>query len=176
MPGPRFLDGDQIALRTLEPEDLSFLQTYRNRPDVRRPLGRDRPQNRPSLEDDFEGYMSDGVTLLVCRDEEPVGFVALFDWSESSGRVEIAYWITPDNQGKGYGSEAVGLAVEYAFDERRFHKVVAGAHAHNDASRDLLESLGFQQEGRRREHVFLDGEYVDSISYGLLESEWRQRQ
>jgi RimJ/RimL family protein N-acetyltransferase len=118
--------------------------------------------------------MSDGVTLLVCRDEEPVGFVALFDWSESSGRVEVAYWITPDNQGEGYGSEAVGLAVEYAFDERRFHKVVAHAHAQNDASRALLESLGFQQEGRRREHVFLDGEYVDSISYGLLESEWHQ--
>lgn len=172
MPGPCFLEGDQISLHTLERDDLPFIKEYRNHPELRRLVGRDRPQNADSLESDFEGYMSSAVNLVVCREGEPVGFVALFDWAESSGRVEIAYWITPANQGNGYAAEATELAIDYAFEDRRCHKVVAGAHAHNDASRGLLESLGFTQEGRLRDHAYLGGEYVDSVRYGLLEPDW----
>lgn len=173
MPGPVFLSGDTVSLRTLEREDLSFLHEYRNRPEVRRSLGRVHPQNREQLEQDFEGYMSNAVNLLACVDGDPVGFVALFDWSESAGRAELAYWIVPEQQGNGYGTEATELAVEYAFDERRCHRLVAGAHETNDGSRALLEKLGFQEEGRQREHVFVDGEYVDTVLYGLLAEEWR---
>lgn len=172
MPGPVFLDGERVSLHTLERDDLAFLHEHRNRPDVRKLLGRVRPQTRDDLDADFEGYMSNAVNLLVCDGGEPIGFVALFDWTESAGRVEIAYWITPSRQGSGFGSEAAELAIEHAFGERRCHKVVAGAHASNDASRALLESLGFREEGRLRDHVFLGGEYVDSIRYGLLEDEF----
>lgn len=173
MPGPVFLRGDTVSIRTLEREDLDFLQTHRNHPEVRRMLGRVHPQNHDKVEQDFEGYMSNAVNLLACVEGEPVGFVALFDWNESAGHAELAYWIAPDEQGNGYATEAVELAVEYAFDERRCHRLDAGAHATNDASRALLEKLGFEEEGRRREHVFLDGEYVDTVLYGLLADEWR---
>ncbi len=117
--------------------------------------------------------MANAVNLLACVDGDPVGFVALFDWDESSGRAELAYWVAPDHQGNGYGTEATELAVEYAFDERRCHRLVAGAHETNDASRALLETLGFREEGRQRQHVFVDGEYVDTVLYGLLANEWR---
>lgn len=173
MPGPVFLRGDTVSMRTLEREDLDFLQTHRNHPEVRRMLGRVYPQNRDKVEQDFEGYMSNAVNLLACVDGERVGFVALFDWNESSGHAELAYWVAPDQQGNGYATEAVELAVEYAFDERRCHRLDAGAHETNEASRALLEGLGFEEEGRRREHVFLDGEYVDTVLYGLLADEWR---
>lgn len=176
MPGPVFIDGEQVTLHPLEREDLPFVQKHRNHPEVRRSLGRIQPQSAESLEGDFEGYMQEGVNLLVCRDGEPVGFVALFDWVESAGRVEVAYWIAPEEQGNGYAKEAVSHAISYAFDDRRCHKVIAGAHATNQTSRGLLETLGFQQEGRLRDHVFLGGEYVDAIRYGLLEPEWRERQ
>ncbi|MFC7074264.1 GNAT family N-acetyltransferase [Halovenus rubra] len=173
MPGPVFIEGDQISLHPLEREDLPFIQTYRNHPDVRQQLGRIQPQNGADLEADFEGYMQNGVNLLVCTDNKPVGFVALFNWKESAGRVEIAYWIAPDEQGNGYATDAVSQAIAYAFDDRRCHKVVAGAHATNEASRGLLETLSFQQEGRLRDHIYLDGEWVDAIRYGLLEAEWQ---
>ncbi|RBI63543.1 GNAT family N-acetyltransferase [halophilic archaeon] len=173
MPGPVFVSGDTVSLRTLEREDLPFLQEHRNRPDVRRSLGRVHPQNREKLDQDFEGYMANAVNLLACVDGDPVGFVALFDWDESSGRAELAYWVSPDHQGNGYGTEVTELAVEYAFDERRCHRLVAGAHETNEASRALLETLGFREEGRQRQHVFVDGEYVDTVLYGLLVDEWR---
>lgn len=173
MPGPVFIEGDQVTLHPLEREDLPFVQTYRNHPDVRQQLGRIQPQNATDLEGDFESYMQNAVNHVICVDGEPVGFVALFDWTESAGRVEVAYWIVPEEQGNGYATEAVSHAIAYAFEDRRCHKVVAGAHATNEASRGLLETLGFQQEGRLRDHIFLGGEWVDSIRYGLLAEKWR---
>ncbi|SDJ40292.1 Protein N-acetyltransferase, RimJ/RimL family [Halovenus aranensis] len=173
MPGPVFLDGEGVTLRPLERDDLSFVQTYYNHPDVRQPLGRTEPKTAGDLEDDFEGYMQESVNLLICADDEPVGAVALFDWDETAGRVEIGYWVVPDEQGNGYGSDAVSQALTYAFEERRCHKVVAGVFATNEASQGLLETLGFEQEGRFRDQIFVNGEYVDAIRYGLLAEEWR---
>lgn len=37
----------------------------------------------------------------------------------------------------------------------------------------MLEKVGFREEGRRREHAFVDGEYVALVEFGLLAEEWR---
>jgi ribosomal-protein-alanine N-acetyltransferase len=52
--------------------------------------------------------------------------------------------------------------------------VGAIAYDFNDASRGLLESLGFTEEGRTRKDRFINGEYIDTIQYGLLRKEWRE--
>lgn len=87
-------------------------------------------------------------------------------------RPELSYWLIPEVHGEGYGREAVALAVEFVFRSRAVPAVAAGVYAHNDASRGLLESLGFREEGRLRRHSFTDGEWRDIVKYGLLREEW----
>jgi RimJ/RimL family protein N-acetyltransferase len=87
--------------------------------------------------------------------------------------VELAYWLDPDHHGQGYGSEAAELLVRYAFEDRNVRRIGARAGSFNEASIGLLESLGFQQEGRRREAAWYRGEYHDMLLYGLLRSAWR---
>ncbi len=58
------------------------------------------------------------------------------------------------------------------FDSHPVHGVSAGAYDYNEASRGLLESLGFRQEARLRNAWYVDGEYRDGIQYGLLRREW----
>jgi RimJ/RimL family protein N-acetyltransferase len=41
--------------------------------------------------------------------------------------------------------------------------------------RGLLESLGFEEEGRIRRGPFIDGEYVDTVNYGLPLEAWREK-
>ena len=176
MPGSVFLRGEDVELRTVEREDLDFLREHRNDPDVRRWLPRVHPQNRVQVEEMFEERISggDGVTLLVtpADDDERLGCVSLFDVSPESGRATLAAWLAPDAQGQGYGAAATELLVGYGFDERRLDRLEAGALATNDASRALLESVGFVEEGRLRNHYFVDGEHVDRVVYGLLREEW----
>lgn len=51
---------------------------------------------------------------------------------------------------------------------------MAGAYEFNKPSRGLLESLGFDKEGRTRGDRFIDGEYVDTMQYVLLREEPRE--
>jgi RimJ/RimL family protein N-acetyltransferase len=176
MPGPAFVRGDSIDLHAVAEEDIEFLVRGRNHPDVRRWLPRSRPHSAASARESYESSAdgdSPDTGFVVCADGSPVGFLTLFFLDEDSGRGLISAWFTPDAQEQGYGTEAVGLLVEYAFAERRLNRVGAGARADNERSRATLETLGFTQEGREREFYYLDGEYVDRVSYGLLAEEWR---
>lgn len=187
MPGPPFLRGDDVALHVDEREDVEFLQAYRNHPAVRRGLTLARPQNRHRAEEAFERHSEDdsGVGLLICPradtdvdpdDEqaypEPVGQIVLFDIEETHGTAELSCWVVPEERGEGYATEATRLLVEYAFAERRLHKVVARALVTNEAPLCVFERLGFREEGIQRDQKYVDGEYVDVARYSLLRREW----
>lgn len=183
MPGPVFIRGDdEVALRTVEEEDLEFFQRNWNDPRVRRLLRGPTPENMHATREAFEDWMSDnddGSSLLVCdesgEEPEPVGNASLFRIDEQSGHGYLACWIDPDVQGEGYATTATRLVVDYAFRERRLHKVIAEAFAPNAASRRVLEKVGLREEGRLRDEKFVDGEYVDVYRFGMLESEWEER-
>ncbi|WP_306054180.1 GNAT family N-acetyltransferase [Natronococcus wangiae] len=180
MPGARVRRGERVTLRTLEDDDLPFLQRAYANPELRYPLGtplKNREQLEAWLEDD------DADRFLVCLDDaddpgvpaadetRPIGAVSVedADWR----RPELVYWLVPEVHGEGYGAEAVSLAIDYVFRTYDAPGVGAAAYDFNDASRALLESLGFAEEGRIRKDRFVDGLYRDTIRYGLLREEWR---
>jgi RimJ/RimL family protein N-acetyltransferase len=182
MPGAVFLRGDRVSLHTIEEADLELLNRNVNDPRVRRPLTSATPSNMAETEAFFEDVVSDddGLNLLVCvedEDGEPeaVGDIALFELHERTRWAEIAIAIAPEYWDEGYGTEASNLLVEYAFDERNLHRLQARVMATNDASRRVWEKLGFELEGRLRQNQFDDGEYVDTLYFGLLEDEYRER-
>lgn len=173
MPGGIFLSGDDVTLRPVEEEDLEFLRDHSNDPAIRHPMTFDRPENLESWHERFEDmYDGDDVGLLACVDDEPIGYAMLFRVDESAGHAEIASWLAPEAQGEGYGTETAALLLDYAFDERRLHRVRARALDTNTASQRLLEKLGFTHEGVQRDEKYVRGEYVDTHFYGLLADEW----
>lgn len=103
----------------------------------------------------------------------PIGLVHAYE--TDSERAHLAYWLLPEYHGEGYGKEAASMLVDRVFENHPVHSVSAGAFAHNDASRGLLESLGFTQEYRNRECEYADGAYRDFVEYGLLRREWREQ-
>jgi RimJ/RimL family protein N-acetyltransferase len=180
MPGARVASGEQVTLRTIESEDVSFLQRGNN-PEIRLPMGSS-PRTRDQIGESIEDPSDD--RFLVCLDGKDagpgsideddvrrIGFVSVedADWK----RPKLAYWLVPEFHGEGYGTEAISLAVDYAFRSYDTPAVGVGAFAFNDASRGLLESLGFMEEGRRRKFMYVDGEHRDMVQYGLLREEWR---
>lgn len=176
MPGPVFLAGDTVQLRTVEEEDLSFLHEHIVDDRIWRPLGRSTPMNRMQEEEYFENVITDedSVHLLVAHDEEPVGMVGLdpINWRDDTAH--IGYWISPDHQQQGYATEAVSLVVTYGFEELGLHRIAANVFSTNTPSKRLLESIGFKEEGRLRETTVIEGQRRDTIKYGLLISDWSQ--
>lgn len=175
MPGPVFLDGESVELRTIEEEDVDFLQRTINDPRVRSTLAPVGPMNRVQ-ERDWVASLgeTDSVNLLACVDGTPVGSVDLKPPNQVWGVAEVGVMIAPEHWNEGYATEAIDILCGYAFEERRLEKVYARASTTNPAAGRVLEKVGFQEEGLLREEGFLDGERVDIHRYGLLAEEWRR--
>ena len=176
MPGPRFLAGDRVTLHTIEEEDITFLQEMINQPDVRRYLDRSIPLNGVQEREWFEEQVSntDSTSLLVVGADGPAGIIGMHEMPNLSGSAEIGISLHPDHWGEGYGTAASRLLTEYAFSERRFHRLVARVLAPNEASKRIWEKLGYRHEAVHREATFADGQYLDVHIYALLEDEWRE--
>jgi len=173
MPGAVFLDGDDVALRTVERADLDFCQRALNDPAVRAGLSVSEPVTTDEEESWYENRVveSDDIHLLACVDGDPAGVVGLTNVNETWGTAELGYWLAPKYHGNGYATAGASLLVAYGFTERRLHKVYANAFAHNEASQRVLEKVGFEREGVHRDQAFVDGEHVDVFRYGLLASD-----
>jgi [ribosomal protein S5]-alanine N-acetyltransferase len=79
-----------------------------------------------------------------------------------------AYWK------KGIMTEAVQALLRFGFEVRNLHRIEARVRLGNDASMRLLQRLGFQEEGRLRECLFLNNHYYDVRVFSLLENEYNK--
>jgi len=67
-----------------------------------------------------------------------------FKGTPHDGTVETGYSIVPEFQSQGYGSEAVGALIEWAFSHPDVRRVIAETLPELDASQALLRKLGFR--------------------------------
>jgi RimJ/RimL family protein N-acetyltransferase len=173
MPSPVFLEGETVTLHPVEDSDTEFLQRLVNDPQIRRGIGATDPVSLVEEREYVESVGEDeGTQFLVRAAGERVGTIGLHDITPTNGNGEVGYFFAPGAWGNGYATDATRTVTEYAFGERRLHKVYARAFAFNDASQRVLEKVGFEQEGLHRDQVFVDGEYVDVYRYGVLAGEW----
>ncbi|WP_436931315.1 GNAT family N-acetyltransferase [Halosimplex halobium] len=174
MPGPIFIAGETVDLRTIEEEDTEFLREGSHHPQVRRYAGPDAPVGGDDYESRLFDRMGvpDAVELLICDGDERVGDVSLAPIDDRRGWANLGYWVHPDRQGEGYATEAARLVVDHGFAELRLHRISATVHAGNEASKRVVEKLGFVHEGTKRDDDFVDGEYADRDVYAVLREEW----
>jgi ribosomal-protein-alanine N-acetyltransferase len=83
----------------------------------------------------------------------------------------LGYWMGKPHAGKGHMAKAVRAAAAFAFDTLRLHRLEAACLPHNEASRRLLEGVGFTREGYARAYLRINGVWQDHVLYGLLEQD-----
>ena len=86
----------------------------------------------------------------------------------------LGYWVGEPFARRGYTAEAVALALDYGFGELDLHRVEASCLPNNDASRALLNKLGFTCEGMARGYLRIEGAWRDHLIYALLKEDWRR--
>lgn len=77
-----------------------------------------------------------------------------------------------DCRGRGYATEAIGLAVRFAFEQLKLHKLTAGVIQGNEASLRAFEKNLFIIEGVRRKQNCCGGAWRDETLLGLLAEDW----
>ncbi|NOI29243.1 GNAT family N-acetyltransferase [Vibrio coralliilyticus] len=137
------------------------------------------PYSHPSLEQFERGAfqrMIKGEDLqLVTVNDAPVGTVSCYweceetRWLEAGIVVyDSAFW------GKGIAATAIPLWVTYLFKNKQIERVGMTTWSGNPRMMSLALKLGFQQEARLRKVRYFNGEYYDSVKYGVLRSEWQK--
>lgn len=76
---------------------------------------------------------------------------------------------------KGYGSEAMILAMNYGFAMLNLHRIELGVYSYNPRAIHVYEKLGFIREGIQRDGWFFNNKYHDVITMSILEDEFREK-
>ena len=75
-------------------------------------------------------------------------------------------------QNKGYGTEAIRLILDYAFNLLNLHNIWLFVYSFNKRAIKCYEKVGFKLAGRRRESKLVSGKYYDEIYMDILDSEF----
>jgi len=124
-------------------------------------------------DDDEKTAKETSFDILALSDDRVLGFVGLFVEHPSHAEAWVGIGIGQrDDWSKGYGTDAMRLALRYAFTEMNLHRVSLGAFAYNPRAIRSYEKAGFCYEGRERDVLNRDGERADIVYMGILRSEW----
>lgn len=112
--------------------------------------------------------------LRTVKDDKLIGFVALhtIEWNNATAMLSMGIG-EPAYRGKGFGTEALRLVLNYAFAELNLFRVGLDVIATNDRAVHVYEKLGFQREGIMRRAVHREGRRHDVLHMGLLRDEWK---
>ena len=87
--------------------------------------------------------------MIELKNDTHVGELCFMGLNE--GSAEIGYGIAEEHQGKGYATEAVNAAVQWALGQQNVSRIEAEAEEDNTASLRVLEKCGFVPTGVRGE-------------------------
>lgn len=114
-------------------------------------------------------FMATGrlAPYVIEADGEVLGGVSLHHFDDARRSIEIGYWLYAHARGRGLASRAVGALVEWAF-ANGVRRVEAVVRLENEASKRVLERLGFQREGVKRRLLRYRGDWADATLFARL--------
>jgi ribosomal-protein-alanine N-acetyltransferase len=173
------LSTERLLLRDFTDDDAADILRFRGDPEVQKyntdPM-RDTAEARGLIRTMHAWFVTRqaiqwGITL---RDEgRVIGICGIHDISRRHRRAYVGYDLTREHWGRGLASEAMRAVVQFGFERLDLNRLEAITVAENTRSIRLLERLGFQLEGVRREYSLEeDGALHGSAIFGLLRREY----
>ena len=181
------LEGEGVRLRPLEVDDAGELLrvSLENREFFAARESR-RPGEYYSL-DVQRARIEDGLRMLAERtgvlfgvflsaSEELIGVLGLFGVIRGGFQeARIGYMIAERHSGRGHATEAVTLALSFAFQTLDLHRLETGVQLDNPASMRVLAKAGFRDEGISPSWVKIGDSWVDCERFALTREEWEER-
>lgn len=108
---------------------------------------------------------------ILC-DGEMVGYFRISNQSAASRNLYIGADIEESQRGKGIGYESYLIMMERLFKDRQLNKISLEVLSNNDRAFHLYRKLGFSVEGSKRQEVWREGSWIDSIVMSITRKEF----
>lgn len=188
-PGTKPLLGRRVVLRPLVVED--YPQWYHVRTLNEEWLTQWEPQRIPGQPDVVQSRQAFGSRCAARQRERQLGTgygFGVFVDSALVGEMNVSsiqrgpfqnayvgYWIDQRVAGQGYTPEALVVAMRFAFEELRLHRLQIAIIPRNRPSRRVVEKLGIRLEGMAERYLEINGNWEDHFRYAITVEEWTER-
>ena len=174
-----FLIGKRVYLRALEKEDLIYIRKWSNDPEIRKLIGEVVSMSQADADKFLERVYNDNTrewfVIIIKENERLIGEAGLLRMFHAWRTTDISIIIgEKDAWGKGYGTEAILLLLDYAFRRLNFHRVAIGVVGFNEKAIRFWEKIGFKKEGIQRDGYYYKHKYHDFVMMSILEDEFRE--
>lgn len=172
-----FIAGEKIFLRSFLPGDELMIAHLENHPDPRTTLFYAIPSSPLQQMEKMQKALNDSsiIVFTICTIEgnAPIGQTKLvrIDWIGRMATFYLGLAYKSDWK-KGYGSEVVGLMLNYAFNTLNLNRVQLHVAIKNKAAIKVYERNGFVIEGKLREAMYYDGQYWDFLLMAILKKDF----
>jgi diamine N-acetyltransferase len=170
------LQGVTIFLRALEPEDLEFIYQIENDETMWEMSNTQTPYSKFLIRQYLENahqdiYEAKQLRLAICKKEstDAIGLIDLFDFDPKNKRAGVGIIVQKEeDRQKGYGKQALGLVISYAFEQLQLHQLYANISSENKASEALFTTFGFEKIGVKKDWNFTNNSFNDEGLYQLI--------
>lgn len=161
------LVGEKVVLRAMRREDIEKTRAWRDDMELRGlAMFHPFPVTDELEQDWIDGVLKDksNRTVTFAMEEKStknfVGYVQLknIDWISRNCSFGIVIG-EESARGKGFGKEALGLVLDYAFNMLNLEKITLYVVKANQRAIKLYQDTGFVTEGELKKHFFWNGEY-----------------
>ena len=118
---------------------------------------------------------SSSERLLVFYRDEPIGLIRLDEIDYFNKSVAIGLDIHKDYRGQGLARPIYQRILKYFFEEKDFHRVWLLVTDYNKRAINLYHSLGFIDEGCKRQSIYRDGKFYNYYMMSILKDEYLSR-
>jgi ribosomal-protein-alanine N-acetyltransferase len=87
----------------------------------------------------------------------------------------MGYFIDQQYNGKGYATQSVHLAIQFAFGKIDLHRIQAGVLPRNIGSIRVLEKNKFRYEGLAKRYLKINGQWEDHNLYAITREDWSRK-
>jgi RimJ/RimL family protein N-acetyltransferase len=127
-----------------------------------------------SLDDTIEWYKKTNPNyLIIYYYDMRIGYVRLSNYSEHNKNIMVGADIAPEHKGQGLGKLTYQKLIPYLFEKYSLHKISLEVLSTNLVAINLYKKVGFEYEGTKREEVYKNGKWIDSIIMSILRTKYQ---
>ncbi|MHC5229801.1 GNAT family N-acetyltransferase [Enterococcus sp. LJL99] len=172
-----YLSGEKVTLKSIQENEIEKLLAIENESQLR-VFGDDDipyPFSKEALTKFLQVEAPNQVFgIYLNEDDRLVGNIAIYNVNQQNLNCEIGLVISELHQGKGLGSEATQIVIDFIFNYLPMQKIKLDVFSFNKSAISLYRKMGFKHEGTLRNELFRFGNFQDMELFGLLRTEWEK--
>jgi len=104
-----------------------------------------------------------------------IGYFRISNFSETNKNIYVGADLDSKYHGKGLAYKSYLKFIPFLFESYDLNKISLEVLENNERAIGLYKKLGFKVEGIKREEVYKNGKYINSIIMSILHSEFKDR-